>query len=230
MSRVELAAQTRTDTGKGAAHRIRRAGLLPGVVYGPGQKNVLIAVEQREIDKLLRQTADRSFLIDLRLTGEGAQDLMVLMKEIQRDPVTSRPMHLDLLSVSLDRPVQLVVPLHFEGVPVGVRLDGGFLDHVLREVEVECLPTEIPDFIEVNVAEMQVGDSLHAADLQKEGVNIVTPGDRVVAAVHGKSVAAIAAEEEEAAAAAAALEGGAGAEGAASADAGEGSSAGEKTE
>jgi len=124
--------------------------------------------------------------------------------------------------------VQLVVPLHFEGIPEGVRLEGGFLDHVLREVEVECLPAEIPDFIEINVTDMEVGDSIHAADIQKEGVNIVTPGDRVIAAVHGKSVAAIAAEEEEAAAAAAALEGAEAAEGEAPAEGAEGASEGDK--
>jgi large subunit ribosomal protein L25 len=200
MALVELTAQVRHETGKGAAHRIRRDGKLPAIVYGPGQKNVMIAVETRELDKLLRSTAGRSFLIDLKLTGEGAQDLKVLMKEIQRDPVTARPMHLDLLSVSMDRPVQMVVPIHFTGVPVGVRLSGGFLDLVLRNLEVECLPAEIPDFIEVDVTKLDVGDSIHAAELAKEGVTIVTPGDRVIAAVHGKTAANVAEEAAEAAA------------------------------
>lgn len=212
MALVELTAQVRRETGKGAAHKIRRDGYLPAIVYGPGQDNVMIAVEAREVDRLLRHTADRSFLIDLKLSGEGASDMKVLMKEIQRDPVTSAPMHLDLLSVSMDRPVQLTVPLHFTGVPVGVRIGGGFLDHVLRQVEVECLPDQIPDYIEIDVTEMDIGDSLHAADLVKEGIDIVTPGDRVVAAVHGKSAATLAAEaaEDETAAEAAEGAGGAG--------------------
>ncbi len=202
MAMVELTAQVRRETGKGAAHRIRRDGYLPAIVYGPGQDNVMIAVEAREVDRLLRQTAGRSFLIDLKLSGEGATDMKVLMKEMQRDPVTSAPMHLDLLSISMDRPIQLTVPLHFVGVPVGVRLSGGFLDHVLRDVEVECLPDQIPDYVEVDVSEMDIGDSLHASDLVKEGLTIVTPGDRVVAAVHGKSAATVAAEAAEDAAAA----------------------------
>ena len=214
MALVELAAQLRTETGKGAAHRVRQAGMLPGIVYGPGEASVKIAVEMRVFERVLRQAAGGTMLIDLKVDGDSRASRKVLMKEVQRDPVTSRPLHIDLLHVSMSKPVHVVVPIQLEGIPVGVKTEGGFVDHVLRELEVECLPGDIPEYISVDVTPLEIGESVHAGDITHETVQILTPPDRVVVAVHGRAAptpveeaAAAEAEESKAAAEAEAEEG-----------------------
>ena len=198
MALVELSAQLRTETGKGAAHRVRQAGMLPGIVYGPGEASVKIAVEMRVFERVLRQAAGGTMLIDLKVDGDSRASRKVLMKEVQRDPVTSRPLHIDLLHVSMSKPVHVVVPIQLEGIPVGVKTEGGFVDHVLRELEVECLPGDIPEYISVDVTPLEIGESVHAGDITHETVQILTPPDRVVVAVHGRAAPT---PEEEAAAA-----------------------------
>lgn len=205
MALVELAAQLRMQKGRGAARRIRREGLLPGIVYSAGEEGVKIAIEARRFDKILRDAAGGTVLIDLKVSGDKERSRKVLIKEVQRDPATSRPLHVDLLNISMGKVVQLVIPVHLTGVPEGVKNEGGFVDHVLREVEVECLPAEIPETIEMDVTGLHVGDSLHAADIQQEGIRLLTPPDRVIVAVHGQTISIT--PEEEAAALAEAEEG-----------------------
>ncbi|MCK4412926.1 MAG: 50S ribosomal protein L25 [Candidatus Eisenbacteria sp.] len=204
MALVQLAGRTREEKGKGAAHRLRDGGYLPGVVYGPGGENVLIAIEARSFDGVLRQAAEGTVLIDLKLDQGPEEGLKVLIKEVQRDPATSRALHVDFLHISMDRPVQIEVAVRLTGIAEGVKNEGGFLDHVLRELEIECLPGEAPDYIEVDVTPLHLGQSLHAAEIQREGLKIITPPDRVVVAVHGRSAAAMEEEAAEEAAAAAA--------------------------
>ncbi len=204
MSLVDLKARLRTDKGKGAAHKLRQQGFLPGIVYGSGEDNQMIEVERRGFEAMMRNAAGGAVVINLKFQDKE-QGSKVIIKDVQRDPATSRPLHLDLLRISMDKPVHVVVPVHLTGVAEGVKNQGGFMDHVLRELEVECLPASIPEFIELDVTELTVGGSLHVSDVRAEGVTVLTPADRVIAAVHGKTVAA-AAEE---AAAEEAAEGGA---------------------
>lgn len=204
MAQVQLTAQARSDTGKGAAHRLRFAGGIPGIVYGPDHEPVMISVETRSFQKMMREMQGGAVLVNLTVDGASDGAMKVLIKEVQRDPVTSQPLHMDLIRVSLDKPVHLVVPIQLTGMPVGVKLEGGFMDHVLREVEVACLPMDIPDVIDIDVTGLNVGDSLHVSDIPTEKFEILTPADRVIAAVHGKSVANVAEEAAEAAAAEAA--------------------------
>lgn len=183
MALVELAGRTREDKGKGAAHRLRAEGLLPGVVYGP-QENLLVAVERHTFEGVLRKAATGTVLIDLALPGSTYK---VLIKEVQRDPISSLPLHVDFLHISMDRPIRLDVPVRLEGVPEGVKTEGGMLEHVLREVEVECLPSDVPEFIELDVTPLAVGQALHVRDLALERIRVLTPGDRVIASVHGRA-------------------------------------------
>ncbi|MBM3318659.1 MAG: 50S ribosomal protein L25 [Candidatus Eisenbacteria bacterium] len=200
MSLVELAGRNREDKGKGAAHRLRAEGLLPGVVYGSGE-NRLVAVERHGFEGVLRRAVTGTVLIDLALP-DGS--LRVLIKEVQRDPATAKLLHVDFLRISMDRPIRLKVPLRFTGVPEGVRTEGGMLEHLLREMEVECLPGDVPEFIEIDVSALNVGQSIHARDIVRERVQILTPPERAIAVVHGKAVeatpAAAAAAPAEAAA------------------------------
>jgi len=186
MALVELTARDRESTGKGMAHRLRAEGYLPGVVYGPSEDNVLVAIERGSLERLLHQAEQGTVLIDLMLPDRKH---MVVIKEVQRDPRTSIPIHVDFLHISMDRPITIEVPVHLTGVADGVKNEGGMLDHVLREIEVECLPSHVPESIEMDVSGLRVGDSLHAGDLEIANVRIVTPQDRVIAAVHGRQAA-----------------------------------------
>jgi len=198
MALVELTGRAREDRGKGAARTLRAQGLLPGVVYGPGGENRLVAIEAHSFDRLMRRAAEGTVIVDLQLEG-GGEGLKVVIKEVQRDPISSRPLHVDFLHIAMDRPVRLVVSVHLTGVPEGVKTEGGFLDHVLRELEVECLPTAVPEFITVDVGQLAIGQALHAGDVQVPGVQIVTPADRVLAAVHGRHAEELPAAEAAAA-------------------------------
>ncbi len=223
MALVELTAQLREERGTGAAHRIRSGGNLPGVVYGQGGDNLTISVQQSDFDRLLRRAAGGTVVVDLQVAGAREKSLKVLIREVQRDPVTSRPIHLDFLRISMDKPVQVVVPIHLTGLAEGVKTQGGFMDHVLREVEVQCLPDRIPQFLEVDVTPLSVGQAFHVRDLREEELQVITPAERVIVSIHGK--AAEPAPEAEAAAAAEAAQ----AEGAEAAGAKPGEKAAEKT-
>jgi large subunit ribosomal protein L25 len=216
MALVELSGKTRDSRGKGAARTMRAQGELPGVIYGPGGENRLVTIEERSFNRLLRRAAESTVIVDLKIEGAAPEGLKVLVKEVQRDPITARPLHVDFLHIAMDRAVRLVVPVRLTGVPEGVRIEGGFLEHVLRDLEVECLPTAVPEIITLDVSPLQVGQALHASDVDLPGVVVVTPADRVVATVHGKHAeeevapteAAAAPAEGEAAAEAAPAEGG----------------------
>jgi large subunit ribosomal protein L25 len=205
MALLELNAALRTDTGKGAAHRLRAVNRIPGIVYGPGEDNVMVALDTRDFDKMIRQAAGSSIVINLKVAGEGkAQDLHCLIKEMQRDPVTSRPIHIDLLHVSMNKPVTSSVPVKLNGVSYGVKTEGGFMDHVMRLIDITCLAKDIPDFVELDVTELKVGDSIYTRDVDIPGIEVAMADDRAIVAIHGKTVSkAEQALEDEAAALAA---------------------------
>lgn len=199
MALLELNAALRTETGKGAAHKLRAVEQIPAIVYGPGEENVMVSLETRDFDKMMRKAAGCAVVIDLKV--KGGTDLHCLIKEMQRDPVTSRPLHLDLLHVAMDKPVTTSVPVKLNGVSYGVKTEGGFMDHVMRGILITCLAKDLPDFVELDVTELKVGESLYARDVDTTGVEIAVPSDRVIVAIHGKTVSkAEQAAENEAAA------------------------------
>jgi large subunit ribosomal protein L25 len=176
-----LVAESRTSTGKGVARKLRAAGRIPGVLYGKGRESRPIALDPRALERVLHQSgAGMNTLIDLEMDG-GQQ--VVLVKELQRDPVHGLYLHADLYLVDLTQTIEVSVPLHFVGKAAGTEF-GGILDHPLREIEVECLPRAIPDQIEVDVSPLDVGDSLHVRDLVlPPGVTVTTDLDLAVASV-----------------------------------------------
>jgi large subunit ribosomal protein L25 len=202
MAMMELAARLRPETGTGAAHRLRHEGYLPGIVYGAGEETRRIAFLRHTFDALMRRAAEGTVVLDLQIAD--SENLKVLIKEVQRNPMTSEVLHVDFVHISMDRPVRVPVAVRLVGVPEGVKNEGGFLDHVLREVEIECLPTLIPAHLDIDVTALHIGQSAHAGDIVHEGVRVVTPPDRVIAAVHGRAAEPTPAEAAAAAAAEAA--------------------------
>ncbi len=221
MSENQLAVETREGRGKSYTRKLRSAGRIPAVCYGSSLESTPLVLDPTALDKLLRKSsAGMNTLIDLQ--GGGLDGRVVLVKDLQRDPVSGRMLHADFYAVDADRAIEVSVPVHVVGTPVGVSLGGGILDFPLREVEVLCLPGAIPQELPVDVGALELGDSIHVRDLALPGgVELVSDPDLTVVSV----VAPAKAEEEAAPAEEAAVGEGAEApaEGEAPADAEKGS-------
>jgi large subunit ribosomal protein L25 len=169
-----LNAQLRTDLGKGASRRLRRNdSLMPGVVYGGNADPVSISIQHKDIHKASQNEAFYSHIISLVVDGK-AED--VIIKDLQRHPAKDILLHADFLRISGDVKITVNVPLHFinEDTCVGVKMGGGSIQHSATEVEVSCLPKDLPEFIEVDMAEAELGAHLHLSDLKlPEGVTSV---------------------------------------------------------
>lgn len=207
MEATELKALTRKETGKGPARRFRKEGSVPAVFYGRGEEAIPLSVDADELLKIIKQKKENIF-IKLVIDGDKHLEKLSLIKELQVEPVSRRFYHADFYEIRMDHKLTLDVPLHFLGIPVGVT-NGGELQHLKRELKVSCLPSVLPDFIEIDVAGMDIGDSIKVQDIPvPEGISVLDPGDVGVAMVAMVKVSVPQAE------AAAAGEAGAPAEGA----------------
>ena len=195
MAGASLKGQIRTGIGKQVARKLRSQRLIPGVVYGGPIGAVAVTVDPLELTKALGTEAGENVLITFSLAGDGERTTTVILKELQRDPVRGRPLHVDFLEISMKRKIRVQIPLQCMGEPIGVKNKGGFLEQHLREVTVECLPGAIPDQIRVEVGHLDLGDSIHVRDLTTTAeVKVVEDGARPVV-----SVLAVAVVAEEAA-------------------------------
>ena len=183
MGIVSLEALRRSGVGKGVARKLRAGGRVPGVYYGRGEDSIPLTISLKDLDSVLAAADGSNVIVDLRLPGDSVKDRKALIREIQRDPVAGLILHLDLQHISLTERITVEVPIVLIGTPIGVKDAGGILEHLLREVEVECLPTDIPAKLEVDVSALQIGDSLHVSDIKVERAEILTEADRAIAAV-----------------------------------------------
>ena len=179
MQQFQLAAEVRHETGKGANNRLRRSGYIPAVVYGASKENVNLKVEERIVSRLMRQ-GGMNRLLTLKVDGE---EKAVLMQDVQVHPVRGTLQHIDFLEVRLDEKVNVTVPVQVIGDAPGV-LEGGVLAQALWELEVSCLPTEIPEVLEVDISGLGIGDTLLVKDIQApEGVEILTDPEEAVVSI-----------------------------------------------
>jgi large subunit ribosomal protein L25 len=196
MEATELNADTRTETGKGPARRFRMEGLIPAVFYGRGDKAVPITVNSAELLKVIKAKKENIF-INLLITGDKKRKLS-LLKELQIEPVSRRFYHADFYEIRMDHKLTLDVPIHFAGIPIGVQ-NGGELQHLKRDLKVSCLPGDLPDFIEIDVTGLEIGDSIKVQDIPvPAGVTVLDPGDVGVAMVAVIKVSVPKAETETA--------------------------------
>ncbi len=201
MKTIELNVEKRSTIGKNEARRSRMAGQIPAVVYGAGKPNVPIAVNRKALADLFREGAGENAIFLLKLAGSD-QSRHAMIKELQRDPLSRKPLHIDFVRVLMDVKITVKVPIEIAGVARGVKADGGILDVVTREIEIECLPGNIPAHLTVDVSELAIGDAIRVSEIPAvEGVTIVDNPEKVV--VH---VAHPAREEEPVAAAEGAAE------------------------
>jgi large subunit ribosomal protein L25 len=171
--KIVLSAEPRNDVGKGASRRLRRdAGRVPGIVYGGGDEPVRISLIARELAKAEKFEAFFSQILDLQLEGKSVQ---TILKDVQRHPSRGEIVHLDLQRVRADQELNVHLPLHIKGEEecVGVRLEKGQILHHMIEIEVVCLPAALPEYLEVDVTELSIGDSIHLSEIPlPEGVRI----------------------------------------------------------
>ncbi len=192
-----LEARPRTDSGKGPAKRLRSEGTVPAVVYGSEIDSVKCAVDDKAFRTLIHDFG-RNAIVSLKVEGSGDSDYSTIVKEIQHHPVSGDILHIDFHRISMTEKIVVDVPVHSEGVPIGVRNDGGILEHMLYQIEVECLPTNIPESIDYDVTDLAIGDTVHVSDLAiPEGSTIVTESDRSVFAVAPPTVRQEDEEDEE---------------------------------
>jgi len=164
MNEYELQAELREGGGKGAARRLRREGMIPAVLYGAGKDAVSLKLNANAVGKQLANEAFYSHILDVKVDGEGTQ---AVLKALQRDPATDLVVHMDLLRVSSSQEITMHVPLHFVGEDTcpGIKA-GGVANHLLVDLEISCLPKDLPEYIEVDMLHMDIGDSIHLSELK----------------------------------------------------------------
>ena len=191
---VSLTATPRQAAGKGAARQARFRGKVPAVIYGHGRATQSLEVEFKALEKALQGVEPASTIIELAVEGKT---MKTLIREIQRHPLRPDIIHVDFYEIHATEKVKLKVPVHLVGNPDGVRNAGGVLDQVTREVEIEVLPENIPDRVELDVTNLKIGDSLHVRDLAIPSAKLLTEAELTIATVvppRAEEVAAPAAE------------------------------------
>jgi large subunit ribosomal protein L25 len=175
-----LQAERRGDAGKGVARKLRAAGRVPGVLYGHGMEPIALHVSSQDLLHLFHSATGTNVLVDLEIDGSKH---LALPREVQRDHIHSRYLHIDFLAVRSDEMVKVTVEVHEVGDAPGVKL-GGVVEHHLREVELECLPGNVPDSLEADISNLELGDMLKVADItMPEGVTILTDLDSAVISI-----------------------------------------------
>jgi large subunit ribosomal protein L25 len=185
MEEIFLDAQLREETGRAKANDLRQQGFTPAVIYGEGAKSQAIKVSTHQLIQLLHQHRLENAVINLKLKEDKKdKPRSCLIKEIQYHAVHGHIVHVDFNQISLTKAIKVNIPVTAKGEPLGVKQEGGSLEHILWEVEVECLPREIPQEFEVDVSALKIGDSLHVKDLAvPANVKIITDPEAVVLSV-----------------------------------------------
>jgi len=194
---ISLTASPRQATGKGGARQARFRGKVPAVIYGHGRDTQPLELEAKALEKALTGIEPASTIIELAVDGKAA--VKTLIREIQRHPLRPDIIHVDFYEIHAAEKVKLKVPVHLVGSPDGVRNAGGVLDQVTREVEIEVLPENIPDRVELDVTALKIGDSLHVRELTIPNAKILTEADLTIATVVPPRAEEVAAPTPEAA-------------------------------
>ena len=176
MESIKLLAEVRGGKGSSYSRNLRAEGQIPGVIYGKGREPLALSINEKEIKKVVGKNS----LIDLSFGQETAS---VVLKDLQRDPLRGNPIHFDFQEVDLKQRITITVPIHLEGTPAGIK-EGGILQQTLREVDLECLPTEMPNYLRVDISHLKVGESLHVQELTvPENLTILTSPEEVVVTI-----------------------------------------------
>ena len=195
--KITFAAEPRAVQGSSASRRLRREGIVPAVIYADGKKARQIQLPAHEFEMLLRHHTGESLLLDLHV--KGAKPCMALLRDVQHHPVNGQVMHVDMQEVSAKKKLRVPISLELVGEPAGVAHEGGVLEHLLHSIEVECLPADLVEKVELDVSALKIGDSLSVSDidLDTSRYSLLTAGDIAVAIVAAPRVADEDVAEEE---------------------------------
>ena len=184
MPQLSLAARVRTDTGKGAARRLRRDDQVPAIFYGPNSQPVMLAVKYLDLKTLLKSASSENVIFQLQIeSGQGRSSKTVMLKELQTDPIKPVYYHADFYEISMDKELTLNVPIHLVGTPAGAA-KGGILQHVKRELAVSCLLGNLVEYLEVDVSALDIGDAVHVKDIVlPQGMKTAEDGDTTIGVV-----------------------------------------------
>lgn len=195
MEQIILKATLRDSRGKEAAKKMRKQGFVPGIVYHRGEEPISIALVNRELVKILNSHENENILINLTIEKEKKKSRAVLIKEVQHDPVRRNILHVDFNEISLTETITVEVEIVAKGESIGVKQDGGFLEIPLRHVKIECLPTDIPGHIDVDVSNLKLNDTVHVKDIpQNPKIKILTDPETLLFQV--KKIEAVVEEAE----------------------------------
>ncbi|MBN1163998.1 MAG: 50S ribosomal protein L25 [Candidatus Krumholzibacteriota bacterium] len=206
MKEIRLKTYSREDTGKKSAHKLRKEGEIPGILYGHKQEARKLTVPEHDFWHILHNATTEHLILHLEVEGADKSDTLVLVRDVQHHPLTGAILHVDFQRISRDESIKVGVPIILTGVAKGVKEFGGVMDHGMREVKVMTTPTEVPESLEVDVSDLQIGQTLFISDLKKQYSHIEFLDDDKVSLVHIsppkkleislEEVAAAAAEEE----------------------------------
>ncbi|PYT15296.1 MAG: 50S ribosomal protein L25 [Acidobacteria bacterium] len=192
---ITIVAEPRSSRGKNEARRMRAAGSAPAVVYGAAGESVAVAVSPKEVNRILHSKAGHNTIFNL--TVQGGETTPVMIVDWQNDPIKDTLLHVDLKRIDLSKRIRVKVPVQTTGEPKGVKIQGGLHEVITREIEIECLPNDIPENFTVDVGELMIGQNVRAGDIQvPASIRLVSPADSVIS-----HVVALKVEEEPAAAA-----------------------------
>ena len=197
MEKIELKASKRETVGNGPARELRRQGMIPAVLYGPKSESIMLSVVIRELESILKFGNIGQMLLNLVIQNGKKQSKTVMIKELQTQPVSGALLHIDFYEVAMDQKIKVSIPVVTTGEAVGVDL-GGILQIVRHEVDVLCYPNEIPESIEVDISNMEIGDSLHIGDVPlDEVIELADEANFTIVTVLSPTVEEEEVEEEE---------------------------------
>lgn len=192
MEELVLNVEKRQELGKKATKSLRKMGKLPGIYYFHGQESVPVAIDEKELKSVIHSEAS---IIDLKI--DNGHNTKCVIREVQWDPIFGKALHVDLMGIKLTEKVTVEVPIHLVGTPVGVKQKGGILQHIIREIEIESLPLDIPEHIEIDVTHLDIGDAIRIEDLSIEKVKILNDPSQSIVVVRPPVVAVEPTVEEE---------------------------------
>ena len=195
MAKYTLAAQVRNQKGKEAAKKLRNKDKIPAVFYGAKSDPIVLTVEKADLNNIMKTTASENIIMDLQIESEkGSETKIVMLKELQTDPVKDIYIHADFYEISMDKELTINIPIRLINTPIGVT-NGGILQHVRREMTISCLPDKLIEYIDADVSGLDIGESLHISDINfPDGITSMLEDHLAIAVVNAPTVSA--AEEE----------------------------------
>jgi large subunit ribosomal protein L25 len=177
-----IEAQARVPGGKNVNRRIRKAGQIPAVIYGPGKQPIVVSVNPNDVKAILHSESGRNTIFTINMDGSAPNNVMI--KDYQLNPIKGNLIHTDFLEIAMDRLLELTVNIELVGEPEGVKLDGGIMDFVTRSIEVECLPSDIPESIKVEVGHLKINDYIRVKNIQTDAkVKILSDPEIVIVTI-----------------------------------------------